>query len=490
MRRGLVAVLAVGALVGVGVAGLPVAERYAASRIKAEIERDGQASVGAVEVGLIDRRVVLTDVRSRAFGDLTIRRWETSGIAEPFGDLLAGRTPFSSFPLGDPLRADHVELAEVHIVDPSTGASWSVGSLLIDGLDLAAYDADATGPHRLAILAARIAAALRLRHAEARNASHVLAFTGDTVFVRSAALHGVDRGKIGALVIADIEATPKGTAEASLKIDDIRAQEIGLRRALTQVGDRSHPGRPLGRIEIGSASATGFGGTLLSSNGVSLESVSLETVRQTVDSSRSRLRIEDLVLRPGANLEAARLRVLLQAMGLSELRLGLDCTGAERRSKGELAVPECSVSVADLGEMKLSAEFEGADEALWRAVDNGDAAALPRSSVALASAKLMLVDRGAIDRSVRALAAVTGRPAADARANLASEIRGYQPPDILITQEFTKLLDTAARFIEQGGTLVVEARPDPPLGLAAASRLGIAGPDLVHLLGLSATLSR
>ena len=92
MRRGLVAVLAVGALVGVGVAGLPVAERYAASRIKAEIERAGQASVGIVEVGLIDRRVVLTDFRSRAFGDLTIRRWETSGIAEPFGDLLAGRT--------------------------------------------------------------------------------------------------------------------------------------------------------------------------------------------------------------------------------------------------------------------------------------------------------------------------------------------------------------------------------------------------------------
>ena len=490
MRKGLVAVIAVAALVGVGVAGVPLAERYAASRIKAEIERDGQASVGAVAVGLIDRSVVLTDFRSRAFGDLTIRRWEARGMTEPLGDLLAGRTPFSSFELGDPLRADHVELTDVRIVDPSTGASWNAGSIVIDGLDLAAYDADATGRRRLAVLAARIAAALRLQHAEARNVNHVLAFTGDAVFVRSAGLHGADRGRIGSLVISDIEATPKGAAEASLKIDDVRAQEIGLRRALAQVGDRSHPGRPLGRIEIGSASATGFGGILLSSNGISLKSISLETARQTVDSSQSRLRIEDLVLRPGGNPEAARLHILLQAMGLSELRLDLDCAGAERRSKGELGIPDCSLSAADLGKMKLSAELEGADEAFWRAVDDGDAGALPRSSVALASAKLVLVDNGAIDRSVRALAAATGRPAADARANLASDIRGYQPPDILITQEFTKLLDTIARFVEQGGTLVVEARPDPPLGLAAASRLSIASPDLVHLLGLSATLSR
>lgn len=487
MRKGLVAVVAVAVLVGVGVAGVPLAERYAASRIKAEIERDGQASVGTVAVGLIDRSVILTDFRSRAFGDLTVRRWETSGIAESFGALLAGRTPFSGVELGDPLRADHLALTDARIVDPSTGASWNVGSLVVDGLDLAAYDADATGPRRLAILTARIAAALRLKHAEARNVHRVLALGGDTVFVRSVALHGVDRGRIGALVMADIEATPKGGAEASLKVDDARAREIELSRALAQLAGRS---QTLGRIEIGSASATGFGGVLLSSNGVSLQSISFETSRQTVDSSQSRLRIENLILQPGANREAVRLRVLLQAMGLSELRLSLDCTGEERRSKGELGIPDCSLSAADLGEVKLAAEFEGADEAFWRAVDTGDATALPRSSLALVSAKLMMVDKGAIERSVRALATATGRPAAVARANLASDIRGYQPPDILITQDFTKLLDTAARFIEQGGTLAVVARPDPPLGLRTASGLSVASPDLVQLLGLSATLSR
>jgi hypothetical protein len=491
VKKSLVAVLAVAALVGLGVAGVPVAERYAAGRIKAEIERDGQASVGAVEVGLIDRSVVLSDFRSHALGDLAVRRWELRGMAESLGDLLAGRTPLANFRLGDPLRADHLELADLHIANPSTGATWTVGSLVIDGLDLAAYDADIAGPRHPEILAARIAGALSLQHAEARNASHTLAATGDAVFVRSAAIHRVDRGHIGALAIADIEATPKGAAEASLKVDDIRMKEIGLGRILSQIEKNArYPDSSLGRVDIGSASATGFGGTLLSSNGVSLESISLETVREEVGASRSRLRVEDLALRPAANPTGARLGILLQAMGLSELKLGLDCAGVERRSKGELAIRQCTLSAADLGEMTLSAELTGADETFWRAVDNGTMVALPQSSIALASARLVLFDRGMIDRSVRALAAATNQSSAVARANLAHDIRTYQPPDILITQDMTKLLDTVARFVEEGGTLTLAARPDPPLGLAAASRLSIAGPDLVHLLGLSATLSR
>lgn len=490
MRKVLVVGLAVAVVGLLGVAALPLAERYAAGQIKAALEQDGQTSVGAVEVGLLSRRVSLTDVRSRAFGGLTARRWEVSGLPESLGDLLEGRTPLSDFKLGDPLRADHLELADARFTD-ADGSSWSVGSLSVDGLDLAPYDPNAAGPYRLEILAARIARALRLRHIEAANISYGLAGTGDSLSMRHVAVDRFDRGSFGAVAIVGSEAVSQNTTDAAFKIDDMRAKDVDLRRVVAQLGERSwQPGRPLGRIAVSSASASGFGGTLLSHNGVSLEGVSLETTHEAVDSSRSRLRIDDLIVRPADGLEGARLRLILQAMGLSELKLGFDCAGVERRSKGELGIDRCALAMTDLGEVSLAANFIGADETFWRGIDDGDAMLLSRSAIALASARMTVVDKGIIERSIRALAAGSGQSSQIARANLARDIRTYQPPDILITEDLTKLLDTVARFIEQGGTLALEAKPDPPLGLAAARGLSITAPDLVNLLGLSATLSR
>jgi hypothetical protein len=60
----------------------------------------------------------------------------------------------------------------------------------------------------------------------------------------------------------------------------------------------------------------------------------------------------------------------------------------------------------------------------------------------------------------------------------------------LITEDLTKLLDAVARFVESGGTLTLEARPNPPVGLDKASYFRTPGPDWVNLLGLSATLSK
>ena len=68
-------------------------------------------------------------------------------------------------------------------------------------------------------------------------------------------------------------------------------------------------------------------------------------------------------------------------------------------------------------------------------------------------------------------------------------MRRYQPPGILITDDLTKLLDTVARFIESGGTLTLEAKPETPLGIDKLAYLRRPGPDLVNMLGLSATLS-
>ena len=70
----------------------------------------------------------------------------------------------------------------------------------------------------------------------------------------------------------------------------------------------------------------------------------------------------------------------------------------------------------------------------------------------------------------------------DTRANLASEIRRYQPADVLISEDMTKLLDTVARFIERGGTLTIDAKPQPPIDIEGFKPLMKPGADLVRRL--------
>ena len=83
---------------------------------------------------------------------------------------------------------------------------------------------------------------------------------------------------------------------------------------------------------------SGFGGEGLTRYGISLGSITLETTREGKDVSRSRMRIEGFVLAPPLRgLEALQLRLVLQAMGLKELRLGFDCAGTEDRAKAEIA---------------------------------------------------------------------------------------------------------------------------------------------------------
>ena len=60
----------------------------------------------------------------------------------------------------------------------------------------------------------------------------------------------------------------------------------------------------------------------------------------------------------------------------------------------------------------------------------------------------------------------------------------------LFTRCTPRELRTIARFIETGGTLTLEAKPDPPIGVDKLARFRRPGPDLVDMLGLSATLSR
>jgi hypothetical protein len=188
--------------------------------------------------------------------------------------------------------------------------------------------------------------------------------------------------------------------------------------------------------------------------------VSIETVRENDKVSRSRTSIDGFVLAPPMRgMESLRLRMALQAMGLKELRLGLDCAGTKDRGRREITI-------------------------------DGDPVALHDSKVGLASARLVLADRSLLERGLKAFATLTLQPVSAVRTNLVRDIRKYQPAGVLITPDMTQVLDTVARFVEQGGTLTLDARPDPPLALDRFDYLSSPGADLVSALALSATLAR
>src|SRR5260370_9126544 len=104
--------------------------------------------------------------------------------------------------------------------------------------------------------------------------------------------------------------------------------------------------------------------------------------------------------------------------------------------------------------------------------------------------QLILAEKSLLGGSRKGLSAVTGKPGSETRSNLAGEIRRYQPTGVLISEDMTKLLDTVGRFVEQGGTLTLDAKPEPPVDLEQLQTLWKPGADLVRVLGLSPSWSR
>ena len=490
MKKLLIAAVIVILLIGAALAAVPFVEKRAAAQIKTEMERDGKTTVGAVEVGLLERRVLLTDLRSRQFGEITIGRWQASGLAWPLDELIRGRTPFSGVRLGDPLQADRLELDDVRGVGDR--GNWSVGSLVIEGFDLGRYDPPPAGSRDALIhLAARVAGALSMTRVEQKDTVFTDA-KGDKVAIGTVTLADVDKGIVGSSAAAGFEVTPRNAGAPFLQIDDAKLTRFDLRRALTTVSQVAwRRGMPIGRLDLDAMSATGLGGEALTRYGISLGSISSEITREGPDVKRSRMRIEGFVLAPPLRgLETLQLRIGLQAMGLKDLRLDLDCAGTEDRGKAEMSVDRCALTGAELGEIELAAKLVGADAAFWQAVDDGDTFALLRTKAGLSEARLVIVDRGLVERSLRAVATTSGQPLAAVRTGFAQQVRRFQPPGVLITEAMTKLLDTVARFIETGGTLTLEAKPDTPIGIDKLEYFQRPGPDLVETLGLSATLSR
>lgn len=489
MRKSLVAALAVVVVAGVAVAAVPLIERHAAQQIKADIERDGTTKVDSVEVGLFDRKIVLNDLRGVRVGEIGIGRWEASGLAWPIAELAKGRTPLAGITLGDPLQAKHLEVRDLHTVQDQS--RLSVASLAIDDFNLDRYDA-AVGPGQYSHLVARIAGALSMGHLEQKGTTVTNTTSNERVTIESIVIDRFDKGHVGAMAMTGFDFTVKPPAEPVFRMAEFKLAELDFRRGLKAMGSVTwRPGMPLGRIDLGSARLSGFGGEGLARHGMSLGSITHQSKYEGKEVRQSRVRVEGFVLNPPAgSREGLQTRIVLQAMGLKELKLDLDCSGTEDRNKGEVSVDRCALGGPDLGEVDLSFKLVQADPPFWQAIDEGNSFALLASKAGIGGAKLVVADRGLVERSVKAFAITSGQAPAAVRTNLAQEIRRYQPPGILITEDFSKLLDTVARFIERGGTLTLEAKPDSPIGIDKAQYFTRPGPDLMNILGLSATLSR
>lgn len=172
MRKSLVAIGAVIALIGIGAAAIPFAEDFAATRLKAGLAQGG-VKVETVKVGLLDRSIVLSGVSGGPNGELKIDEWEASGLAWPLDELLKGRAPIGGLAWGDPLRVARFHMRNFRLAEADAGDSWTIGELTATNLDLPRYDAIYEGPFRNEVMVARLLGGLSVDRLEQSNLVHV-----------------------------------------------------------------------------------------------------------------------------------------------------------------------------------------------------------------------------------------------------------------------------------------------------------------------------
>lgn len=489
MRKSIVVLGAVLGVVALGAAALPFAEEFAAARLKRGLAQQG-VKVETVQVGLLARSVSLGNVVGGPNGELKVDAWEASGLAWPLEELLKGRLPFGGLDWGDPLHVARLHLRNLRLATPDAGNTWTIGELTGTGIDLPRYDAAYDGPFRNQVMVARLLGALSVEHLEQRDFTYV-SLEQMSQGASNLSLSGYRHGLIDALEIKDFQVKPADARMAGLIVADIAARRVDLRRPIAIASSIDwEPGTPIGRVPVAEGRMSGFGGDLMARYGLSLGSVSTETVREG-EFSRSRFRVEDFVLAPSLrSVEALGMLMVMQSMSLKEVRLGFDCTTLEDRPRHVLRIEACKLSGQDLAEVSLDAQVIDTDDEFWRAIDEADPFGVLGTKAALASARLVIADKSLLQRSLQAKARLSGQPAATERAALAAEVRRFQPPGVLITQDMSKVLDGVARFVEQGGTLTLDAMPQPALGLEKLDYLLKPGADLVNALGLTATVSR
>jgi hypothetical protein len=489
VRKSFVALGAVLGLVVIGAASIPFAEDFAAARLKAGLAQQG-VKVETVQVGLLARSVSLGNVVGGPNGELKVDTWEASGLAWPLDELLKGRLPLRGLDWGDPLHVARLYLRNFRLATPDAGNTWTIGELTGTDIDLPRYDAAYDGPFRNQVMVARLLGALSVGRLEQRDFTYV-SLEQMSQGAASVSLSGYRQGLIEALEMKDFQVQPADARMAGLTVGDVTARSVDLRRPIAIASSIDwEPGTPIGRVPMAEGRLSGFGGDLMTRYGLSLGSVSTETVREG-EFSRSRFRVEDFVLAPSLrSVEALGMLLVLQSMNLKEVRLGFDCSTLEDRARHVLKFEGCKLSGQDLAEISLTAQVIDTDDEFWRAIDEADLFGVLGTKAALSSARLVIADKSLLQRSLQAKARLSGQTLAAERAALAAEIRRFQPPGVLITQDMSKVFDAVARFVEQGGTLTLDAMPQPALGLEKIDYLLKPGADLVNALGLTATVSR
>lgn len=489
MKKLAIAVAVLVSLVALGIAVVPFAQDYAARRIKLELERDESVRVGRVEVDLFGRAVELVDVTVGFNDEYKVGNLRMSGLAWPLGELLRGATPFAGWRLGDPLIVGRLRLTNAIIQDvEGDSGTWTVGELVADRVNLRrndAADGDIMYGH---MIAARLLKALSVQRVELSEIGHV---SSDEAAFAAASLviEDFERGVLGSLALKDFQARAGRESAPLISIGEVEAKAIDLRRQLDAMASLEwEPGAPVGRVPVARARVSGFGGEALARYGLSIGPITVETMHETAELSRTRTRVEEVVLAPSLrSIEAIGARVVMQAMKLNEVRVSFDCSVTDDRVSREVTLDGCVLSAANLAEATLTGRLNGVDEAFWRGLDSSS---FQDSTANFVAAKLIIVDKSLLQRGLQAKAMMSGKTATVERAVLAAEIRRYQPPDVLISEDMTRLLDTLARFVEQGGTLTIDAAPQPPLALENSEYLLTPGADLVNALGLSATVTR
>ena len=169
-------------------------------------------------------------------------------------------------------------------------------------------------------------------------------------------LENLERGRIGALSVADFRVTSPRSREPVFSVADTRFAGLDGGKMLAAMSVASWmPGMPVGRPGLDQASASGFGGELLTRFGISLEGITADFDHSTPKLMRGRTRISNFVLAPPLRgLEALQIRLAMTAMGLREARLDFDCSGTEDRSRRELAIDRCALTGRDLAEVDFT----------------------------------------------------------------------------------------------------------------------------------------
>ena len=476
--------------------GLPLADKQVAAELRAELERSGEVKVGAVEVGLLGRRVVLSDLTiaggTGADFELTAAHFEVQGLSWPLAELLRGRTPFSGFRWGDPLQAARVDARDVRLVDDAAMTEWRTASIVAEDVDLARFDGDVAGGDGGVELPARALAALAVGRLEQRDASFTSTVDGQKLGVESMVIERFDRGLIAKLAVGTFSAGAENLPTATLTIHEISADGVDLRKPLDELASgRRRLGQPLGRLWAERFVVAGMGGLALSTYGISLDRITTEQKHESGTVVLSRTRIDGLVVNPPSdNAKAAELRAGLEAIGVSELKLAVDCGAREDHGTGVFKIENCTVTSPELATIGFGLTIVDVDDSFWRVLDEGDFSHASTSKAALGSADLVIADKSLLERVLKAVAKDTGTPVALLRPLAALQVRKYQPPGVLITDELTKLADTVARFVEQGGRLTLTVHPEPPFAFSRMDYLLTPGPDLVSVFGLSAELTK